>query len=168
MRTKPLPDPFLPAERSDDGAGRRLRILRVFPAACAVVTIGALALLVGLFEPGLEDGSLSTGTAAGQTIGDFVVLAAVSAVGPLALAGFISLGERYWPKGMLVVAAGCGLFTTVTIVTLVDVLRSDDSTAVLALVFLPPLLVGLLAVSAAAAALVHRYRSHGGDREAAT
>ena len=136
--------------------------LPVFPVACGLVTAGVLVFLSDSF--GLQ--SLAGRPTAGRVVGQVVVgvlvgcLLGLLAAAPLAV--LLLLGKRYWPKGMVVVAAGCVLYTGITVSVLVDIVRSDDSTAVLALIFLPAVLAVVLVFFAAAAAVLHRLRSSSG------
>lgn len=133
-----------------------IRLLPAFPVACGVVTAGVIMLLGGNFES--ESDAESTGVTAGQVVVGMLEGVTAALLVALPLAALISLGKRYWSKGMLVVAAGCFTYTAATLATLIDVLLNDSSTAALALAFLPVPLGALLVLTAAAAALMHRVR----------
>ena len=168
--TQPLPGagsrPPAGDGRADRSLWRRLepvgwlgRVLLVFPAACAVFTLGILCYLVGVFDPAYWLDSPTIGAAFGQAVGGIVVGGAFNLLGPLGLAVLVVLGSRRFPLGMPVIAVASLAYTAFTFWSLISMIRDESSTAVLLLLFLPFVLLGLLVPFLGAAVLVHWLRS---------
>lgn len=139
-----------------------------FPVASAVFTLGVMAYLTGVLDPGSwsEVAEIAAEAGTGAAIADVlmraffsVVVAAYNCLPPLALAVLIAFTSRHLQKGMPVVALGCLVYTAATAWLLVDMVTDDSSTSVLLLLFLPILLGALLVPFAGATALLHRLLS---------
>ena len=122
-----------------------VRLLLLFPVACAALTV---SVLLHLAAPSAGDQDYS-----------WLAIVAFDLLGPLGLAVLIRIGGRYWPKGILVVLAACLVVAAGTFWALIDLAQSEDANAALLVLVLPIYQVALVVAFAALAALTHWVRN---------